>query len=36
MARVRQVLLDDDGLRQGVDEQKLDTWLAPPYPRGGD
>lgn len=35
-AEVRHSLYGDDSLRRLVDEQKLDAWLAPPYPQGGD
>jgi hypothetical protein len=35
-AGVRHALYEDDSLRRLVDEQKLDAWLAPPYPHGGD
>jgi len=35
LAGVRHALYDDDSLRRMVDEQKLDPWLAPPYPHGG-
>jgi hypothetical protein len=36
LAGVQRALHEDDGLRRVVDEQKADTWLAPPYPSGGD
>jgi hypothetical protein len=36
LAGVRHALHDDDSLRRVVDEQRVDTWLAPSYPRGGD
>ena len=36
LAGVRHALHDNDSLRRVVDEQRVDTWLAPPYPRGGD
>jgi uncharacterized protein (TIGR04141 family) len=36
LAEVQGALYEDEGLRRLVDEQKLDAWLAPPYPQGGD
>jgi hypothetical protein len=36
LAGVRHALHEDDGMRRMVDDQKLEPWLAPPYPRGGD
>jgi hypothetical protein len=36
LAGAERALREDDGLRREVDEQRVHTWLAPPYPRGGD